>query len=156
MVEGQVMAGGIGIVAASDLVLANSSSTFSLTEALWGLLPSMVLPYLIRRVGYQTSYHMTLTAETFNTQEAEKVHLVDIAAKNVERSLSRLLQRLTRLQAETIVDLKRYFNQLVPITIKQANIAIQETARLSMQPRVMENIINFVRHQRFPWETTHE
>lgn len=151
IVEGQVLAGGVGIAAASNLVLASPTATFSLSEALWGLLPSMVLPYLIRRVGYQTAYRMTLTTEQFNIQQAEKSKLVDIVAENVNIEMCRLLQRLTRLQIQTITDLKSYFNQLSPITLEQTNAAIHETARLSTQPRVIKNIVDYVQDQKFPW-----
>ena len=61
LVDGRASAGGIGLVAASDYVVATPRSQFSLSEGLWGLLPAMVAPYLIRRIGFQNAYRMTLT-----------------------------------------------------------------------------------------------
>src|SRR5689334_14256153 len=40
--EGKVLAGGVGFVAASDIVIANPSAIFSLSELIWGLLPANV------------------------------------------------------------------------------------------------------------------
>lgn len=153
LIEGKVLAGGVGIVAASDLVIANLDAQFALSEALWGLLPCMVLPYLIRRVGYQCAYRMALTTETLNANEAKIIHLVDIATEDTQQAISRLLQRIVRLQSQTIVDLKHYFQQYCPITDTQERVAIHETARLSSEPRVMNNITNYLHLNQFPWET---
>jgi enoyl-CoA hydratase/carnithine racemase len=48
-VRGKANAGGVGFVAASDIVLADSKAQFSLSELLFGLFPACVLPFLIRR-----------------------------------------------------------------------------------------------------------
>src|SRR5947199_10185114 len=47
-VRGKANAGGIGFVAASDVVLADETAVFSLSELLFGLYPACVLPFLIR------------------------------------------------------------------------------------------------------------
>ena len=153
LIDGATMAGGIGLVAASDLVIASEGARFSLSEALWGLLPAMVLPYLIRRVGFQTAYKMTLTTETLSAETAAKVHLVDEVTDNTERKLKQLQTRVNRLDRETVADLKRYFkNRLHPITAEQEEAAVQETTRLSGSERIQSNIRNYVLHQILPWE----
>ena len=76
-VDGQAIAGGVGFAAASDLVFATPSSQFSLSEALWGLLPARPLPSLIRRAGFQTAYRMTLTTLPVSAPQGQAVHSVD-------------------------------------------------------------------------------
>lgn len=153
-VEGQVMAGGVGLVAASDIAVATPESQFSLSEALWGLLPSMVLPYLIRRVGFQKAYHMTLTTLSVSAQEAHQCHLVDEVSADVHASVQRLSTRLLRLDTQTIVDMKQYFRRLWLITEEMEQMAVAETTRLVSSHRVRQNIENYVKHRLFPWETT--
>jgi 3-carboxymethyl-3-hydroxy-acyl-[acp] dehydratase len=153
IVEGTAMAGGIGLVAASDLVIASESARFSLSEALWGLLPAMVLPYLIRRVGFQAAYKMTLTTETISAESAARMNLVDELTDNTERKLRQLQTRLNILNKETIRDLKHYFKRhLHPITAQQENAAVAETTRLAGSERVQTGIRNYLEHQIFPWE----
>nr|WP_284698318.1 enoyl-CoA hydratase-related protein [Coxiella burnetii] len=77
-VEGAVIAGGMGLVASSDLVVATSQSQFSLSEAIWGLLPVCVTPYLIRRVGFQAAYRLGFTTETIDAKEAYRLQLIDL------------------------------------------------------------------------------
>lgn len=152
-VDGVVMAGGMGIVAACDIVLATEKTRFSLSEALWGLLPSMVLPYLIRRTGFQPAYRLTMTTETLSAQDAEKLHLVDKVTDDLEKALKQYQTRIYRVSEATLQDLKRYMAHLHPITENTENRAVAETARLAHEPRVKQAIENFVRHQQFPWES---
>lgn len=152
-VEGQVLAGGVGLVAASDIAVATPSSQFGLSEALWGLLPSMVLPYLIRRVGFQKAYFMTMTTLSLTAAEAQDCCLVDMVSEEPEGAITRLSSRLVRLDEETVVDMKRYFRKLWMITDETEQMAAAETARLVSSQRVRTNLENYVKYWQFPWET---
>lgn len=151
-VEGTVMAGGVGLVAASDFVVASPTSRFGLSEALWGLLPACVTPYLIRRVGFQPAYRMTLTTENITAEEAHRIGLVDTLSDNADDAIRRLLLRVGRLTDETTIEAKRYFRKMWMITNEMEQTAIAELNHLLGTPRVQENIRNYVEHQRFPWE----
>lgn len=151
-VDGQVMAGGIGFLAASDLVLATPASRFSLPEALWGLLPACVLPLLIRRIGFQNAYRMTLTTETWSAEQARAHGLVDEVTENIEDALRRRLLRVTRLEPETVRNMKAYFKKMWYLSEEMEQTAVAEIERLVREPRIRENIRNFVEHKKFPWE----
>src|SRR5439155_22787849 len=76
-VQGKANAGGIDIVAACDIVLADHAAQFSLSELLFGLFPACVLPFLIRRVGFQKAHYMTLMTQPISAQRAHTWGLVD-------------------------------------------------------------------------------
>ncbi len=150
-VDGQVMAGGVGLVAASDLAIATSRSQFSLSEILWGLLPSMVVPYLIRRVGFQKAYSMTLTTLPIYAEEALRINLVDELSDSPDESIKRLCQRLLRLDDWAIGNMKQYFRNTWIINEKMEEAAVNETSKLVSHPKVRKNIDDFVKHKIFPW-----
>lgn len=150
-IDGKVLAGGVGLVAAADLVYASPKSNFSLSEALWGLLPANVLPYLIRRVGFQTAYKMTITTDIINATAAFQCHLVDEVLEDIDMHLSAKLSKILRLQTETILDLKSYFNDINPISEEVRALAINGLANLISKPRVQANVHNFVTQGIFPW-----
>lgn len=150
-VDGQTMAGGVGLVAASDLVIATPRSQFTLSEILWGLLPSMVIPYLIRRVGFQRAYKMTLTTLPVSASEALDMQLIDELSDNPEESIKRLCRRLIRLDDWAIENMKRYFRKVWIITEQMEEAAMNETFRLVSDPKVITNIENFVKYKIFPW-----
>lgn len=151
-VDGRVTAGGVGLVAACDITVATERSEFSLSEALWGLLPCCVMPFLLRRVGYQKAYFLTLTTRTITASEAYAIHLVDELTNNLDDALRKLCLRLNLLDDRVILDLKRYFQGLAGITPDMEQTAIREIARLAGQPYVQQNIRNFIQHGLFPWE----
>ena len=151
-VDGQVMAVGVGIVAACDLVVATTRSQFSLSEALWGLLPACVTPYLIRRVGFQNAYRMTLTTLSIDAQKAYHMNLVDELDDSPERIIRQLILRLTRLENSTIGNLKQYFRKMWMITDVLEETAISEISRLTESPEVQNNIQRFIKYNRFPWD----
>jgi polyketide biosynthesis enoyl-CoA hydratase PksH len=151
-VDGQVTAGGVGIVAASDLVIATPNAQFNLSEALWGLMPSMVLPYLIRRVGFQTAYRMALTTLPLLAQEAQRVHLVDEINESPEKVINSFLKRLMLLDQSTIGNIKGYFRNLWIINEQMEESAAAATAGLMEQPEIKRNIENFIKYKMFPWE----
>ena len=150
--DGKVIAGGVGLVAASDIVISTKRTEFSLSEALWGLLPCCVIPFLIRRVGFQKAYFMTLTTKPVSASEACAIHLVDELTDHLEESLRKLTLRLNLLDDNTIVDMKRYFQKMGGITLELEQAATTEIARLVAQPHVQQNIANYVTQGAFPWE----
>ncbi|MDD2709947.1 MAG: enoyl-CoA hydratase/isomerase [Verrucomicrobiae bacterium] len=151
-IDGKVIAGGVGLVAASDLAVSTPRAEFSLSEALWGLLPCCVLPFLIRRIGFQKAYTMTLTTKPISAQEAQTIHLLDELTDNLDETIRKLTLRLNLLDEETIVDLKQYFRRMWLITPEMEKLAIDEIGRLAAKPKVRQNIANYATRGIFPWE----
>jgi len=153
LIDGQVIAGGVGLVAASDLVLATSKSQFCLSEALWGLLPANVLPYLIRRIGFQKAYFLTLSTQKMMAIDAQAIHLIDELSDDLEDTFNKYVNRLSRLEVQTVKNLKNYFRKLWMINEDTEQHALSELVRLIQQPQVQTNIKRFIEQGKFPWET---
>ena len=152
IVDGRVLAGGVGIVAASDLVISTSKSEFGLSEAIWGLMPSMVLPFLIRRTGVQFAYMMTLTTFNMDAETACKNHLVDLITEDPQRALVKYCLRLTKIDSKTVGRIKEYFKKIWIITEQMENNAVKTTDSLTNDPEIRENIYNYQYFGKFPWE----
>ena len=152
-VDGRVTAGGVGLVAASDLVVATERSQFALSEALWGLLPCCVMPYLVRRVGFQPAYRLTLTTQTVSAREALPYHLVDEVSDAPDEVIRKWMLRIARLDLETLRELKAYFRRMWIIDEAMEQHAVAAISRLVAKPRVVANITNYVTRRQFPWET---
>lgn len=150
-VDGQVNAGGVGLVAASDLVIASEKATFGLSEMLFGLLPACVMPFLIRRVGVQKAQWMTLITQGIPAQRAYEIGLVDEVNGNTADSLRRNLLRLTRLETDTIRNLKAYMSELWIMNEQTQRLAVDKIASLINSEQVQHNIKNFVTTGAFPW-----
>jgi 1,4-dihydroxy-2-naphthoyl-CoA synthase len=75
-VQGDTYAGGVGLVAACDIVVAVDTANFCLSEAKLGLIPATISPYVIRALGEQASRRYFITAERFSAAEAHRLGLV--------------------------------------------------------------------------------
>ncbi|KAA1246063.1 enoyl-CoA hydratase/isomerase [Aquimarina sp. RZ0] len=151
-VKGKVNAGGIGLIASSDIVLADDNATFSLSEALFGLLPACVMPFLIRRIGFQKAQWMALTTQYISCQRAYQIGLVDEKGSDINDLIRRNLIRLNRLETQTIMDLKDYMSKLWIINDKTQELAVNRITTLLNSERIQDNINNFVQKNRFPWQ----
>lgn len=151
--DGKVLAGGVGLAAASDLVIATPTTEFGLSEALWGLLPANVMPFLIRRVGFQPAYVMTMTTKNISGQKAQEMNLVDVCSEDPEREFKILNRRLSMLHPKTIHRMKAYFQKMWIINEEMEKLAIDTLVELKMDPMVQDNIKNFIEKGKFPWES---
>ncbi len=150
-VDGKVNAGGMGIVAASDIVLSGEKATYGLSEALFGLLPACVMPFLIRRVGYQKAQWMTLMTGGITAERAFQIGLVDELSPAPDQTLRTMLLRLTRLEGATVKDLKEYMSKLWIIEEDTQKLAVDKITGLVNSEKVRSNISNFVNNNIFPW-----
>lgn len=152
VVEGRATGGGVGLAAASDLVYASPGASFALPEALWGLLPCSVLPFLIRRVGFQRAYAMMLDTLPVSAAAAARFNLVDEVSDEPARLLRRLTYRLGKLDGGIIGDAKRYAAMLAPVPEQARRDAVTEFSRLVTSAAVQDKLAGFVAHGRMPWE----
>jgi polyketide biosynthesis enoyl-CoA hydratase PksH len=152
VVDGQVTAGGVGLTAASDLVIATPRSQFALSEALWGLLPAIVMPFLIRRVGFQVAYRMALTTLPVSAREAYETHLVDEVSETPWESIRRWGLRLSHLEETSIIHMKQFAHQVWPISEDIEKLVVSHSLECFSNPGVIQSISNYLKYKKFPWE----
>lgn len=76
LIQGGCFGGGTGLAAASDIVVASQTATFSVAEVRWGLEPSIILPLLTRAMSPRHVRRYAVTAESFDAAEAARIGLV--------------------------------------------------------------------------------
>lgn len=75
-VHGAAFAGGMGLAAACDVVVAEPAAEFCLSEVRIGLIPSTISPYVIQALGIQAAKRYMLTAERLSAKEAHRLGFV--------------------------------------------------------------------------------
>jgi methylglutaconyl-CoA hydratase len=81
---GGAYGGGLTIAAACDIVLAAETAKFAITEARFGFTPSLMVPFLIGRIGQRGCRRWCLTGETMTAAEAYHIGLADIVVPDAE------------------------------------------------------------------------
>jgi polyketide biosynthesis enoyl-CoA hydratase PksH len=151
-VRGKANAGGIGFVAASDIVLADETAVFSLSELLFGLYPACVLPFLIRRIGFQKAHYLTLMTQPVSAKQAFEWGLVDAVEPRSDALLRRHLQRLRRLSKTAIRRYKTYMGRIgMPLQDLKSTAAAGNREVLSDAGN-LQAITRYMEQGLFPWE----
>lgn len=151
-VRGKANAGGVGFVAASDIVLADEIAQFSLSELLFGLYPACVLPFLIRRIGFQKAHYFTLMTQPISAKQACEWGLVDAYDPLSEALLRRGLQRLRRLSKTAIRRYKNYMSRVGPPLRDLKSYAVAANMEMFSDAENLQAITRYVEHGMFPWE----
>lgn len=76
VVQGAALGGGVGLVAAADMVVASEEASFALTEVRLGLDPAPIAPQLVAAMGARACRRYALTGERFDVREAHRLGLV--------------------------------------------------------------------------------
>jgi methylglutaconyl-CoA hydratase len=108
-VQGDVFAGGVGLVAACDMAVSVDTATYCLSEVKLGLIPATISPYVIRAMGARASHRYFLTAERFSAAEAHRVGLVHevVAADALDAKVAELTSALVSASPNAVRACKR-------------------------------------------------
>ena len=97
-VRGAAIGGGAGLVAASDLAVAEGGTRFAFSEVQLGIAPATIAPFVVRKIGSSRARALFLTGERFGAEWAREIGLVhEVVAEEkldsaAENAVSQLLQ----------------------------------------------------------------
>ncbi|MCP1846019.1 polyketide biosynthesis enoyl-CoA hydratase PksH [Bradyrhizobium sp. USDA 4524] len=151
-VRGRAIAGGIGFVAACDIVIADCTATFSLSEMQFGIIPSCASQFLIRRIGQQRARYMTLSTHPIDAKQAFAWGLVDALETDSKPLLGRHLLRLSRLSKSAIRRYKDHVKITNDALWQNRDAALGASAESFADAEVQSLIRGFVENSRHPWE----
>ena len=75
-VHGAALGGGVGLVAVCDIVAAERSATFGFTEVKLGIIPAVISPYVLTKLGMSPTRELFLTGMRFDAPRAKEIGLV--------------------------------------------------------------------------------
>lgn len=154
-VRGRALGGGLGLAAVADLVIADESARFGLPEALVGLLPAVVFPYVARRVGVARARALALTGSTWNVQEAHRVGLVDERCEDLNRGIERVVKRLARADRGAVASMKALVARHFGASASYTSDAIAAFEARITSAETHARIARF-RDGLAPWDTTRD
>ena len=95
-IHGDCYAGGLGLAAACDVLIAADGMHFCLSEARLGLLPATIAPYVVRALGEQASRRWFITAERFSAAQAQAAGFVHevVAAESLDGRVAEVVALL--------------------------------------------------------------
>ena len=93
-VHGHALGGGVGLVAVSDIVLADPRTVFAFSEVKLGIVPAVISPFALRKIGESAARRYFVTGERFDAETALRIGLVHEVTSDLEAALARVLAEL--------------------------------------------------------------
>lgn len=155
-VQGDVYAGGMGLVATCDMAVSIDTAGFCLSEVKLGLIPATISPYVIRAMGARASHRYFLTAERFDAHEAHRLGLVNevvTSEAELDERVATLCQALVQASPHAVRECKQLLHDVVGQEINEALIerTVSGIADIRASAEGKEGVQSFLQKRKPAW-----
>lgn len=154
-VQGDVFAGGMGLVAACDMAVSVHSATFCLSEVKLGLIPATISPYVIRAMGARASHRYFLTAERFSATEAHRIGFVQevVSEEQLDAKVAELTKALVSASPNAVRSCKSLLQEVASRDIDAQLVArtVEGIADIRASSEGKEGVQSFLQKRKPNW-----
>jgi methylglutaconyl-CoA hydratase len=154
-IQGDVYAGGTGLVAACDIAVSVDTANYCLSEVKLGLLPSTISPYVVRAMGARAAHRYFLTAERFSAAEALRIGFVHavVSADALDAKVAELTMALVNAAPEAVKACKKLVQQVAgkDITPELVQMTVASIADVRVSAEGREGLQSFLQKRKPNW-----
>jgi len=154
-VRGAARGGGVGLISACDIALAERGATFRLSEVKLGIIPAMISPYVIAAMGERMAHRYMLSGEEFDAAEAYRIGLLHDICEGPELNaqVGRMLAQLYSSGPRAVVAIKKLIPEIAaaPIDDTLSDKTAQRIAELRVTPEAQEGLGAFLEKRKPAW-----
>lgn len=154
-IQGAALGGGVGLACACDLAIASMQASFAVSEARFGILPSVIGPYLVNAVGRRQARRLALTTTRIGAEEALRIGLVQqvAAPDKLDAAVDATVQELLQGGPDALGEIKTLFAQLHvgPVTTEVRELTAQTIARVRGTHEAREGFAAFLAKRPAAW-----
>jgi methylglutaconyl-CoA hydratase len=129
-VQGHALGGGAGLVACADVAVAAEDAVFAFSETKLGILPAVISPFALAKIGPSAARRYFVTGERFDAATALRIGLVHEVAADLDAAVERVLGELRTAGPRAARAAKRL--------VLDAPLEGQETARRIAERRTSD------------------
>ena len=154
-VQGDVYAGGMGLVACCDMAVSVDTAHYCLSEVKLGLIPATIGPYVIRAMGPRASHRYFLTAERFSAQEALRIGFVHevVPADQLDAAVGTWVQALLAASPNAVEECKKLVQYVADRDITRLLIdhTVKAIADIRASEEGTEGVQSFLNKRKPNW-----
>jgi methylglutaconyl-CoA hydratase len=149
-IQGYALGGGSGLVACADIAIAAEDATFGFSEVKLGIIPAVISPFVLPRIGPGAARRYFLTGERFDAETALRIGLVhEVAPPDaLDEAVARVLDELETAGPQAVREAKRLIRE-GPRDEETTQLA----ARLRVGEEGQEGLRAFLERRRPSWTT---
>ena len=148
------MGGGLGLVAACDIVIAVDSAKMAFSEVRLGIAPAVISPFVLRKIGESQARLLFLTGEFFSAAYACEIGLVHVvtSAEAIDQAVEEKIGALLKSGPQAIRACKELALNVGQMDSETARRYTAETlARLRSSPEGQEGVQAFLEKRKPNW-----
>jgi methylglutaconyl-CoA hydratase len=121
-IHGHALGGGTGLTAAADIAIATDTTWFGLTEVKLGIVPAVISPFVMEKIGVGRARTLFLTGERFDGKEAERIGLVhrSVPEADLDAEVTRVVGELLSSGPAAVVSAKKLIEAVAPLSLEDA------------------------------------
>jgi len=154
-VQGDCYAGGMGLVAACDIIVAVEEANFCLSEVKLGLIPATISPYVIKAMGENAARRYFLTAERFGAQEALRIGFAHevVSADALDAKVAEIVKALVNNSPNAVQQAKVLVREVVGQEVSDALLAdtAERIAQIRASEQGREGVASFLEKRKPAW-----
>ena len=154
-VQGDCYAGGMGLVAACDIVVASETAGFCLSEVKLGLIPATISPYVIKAMGEQAARRYFITAERFDAAEAQRIGVAHdvVAPEALDATVAGIVKALVNNSPHAVRQAKTLVREIVGQPVDDALLldTAGRIAAIRASTEGREGVASFLEKRKPTW-----
>jgi len=154
-IQGDVYAGGMGLVAVCDLAVASVEAGFCLSEVKLGLVPATISPYVVRAMGARAAQRYFLTAERFGAAQALDMGFIHAVTppEQLDAQIQTWVDALLAASPQALAQCKQLLRDVTHQPISPALIAstVEGIAQARASADGKEGVQSFLQKRKPAW-----
>jgi methylglutaconyl-CoA hydratase len=154
-IQGAAMGGGVGLAAVCDIVIAADDAVFGLTEVKLGILPAVIAPYVIRKIGISAARELFLTGARFSAERARELGLVHevVPAGELDEAVERRIAEIRSSAPRAIAIAKALIRDLAAANPTEViGLTTSTIAAQRVSPEGQEGMHAFLEKRKPSWK----
>ncbi len=153
-IHGAALGGGSGLAAVCDIVVADADAIFGFTETKLGILPAMISPYVLQKIGASAARELFLTGMRFDATKAKAIGLVHavVAAADLDDAVERYVRESLGASPTAVARAKALIPRVLgksPAEVIEITADAIATQRVS--PEGQEGLTAFLQKRQASW-----
>jgi methylglutaconyl-CoA hydratase len=145
-IQGYALGGGSGLAAAVDVAIASNDAVFGFSEVKLGIIPAVISPFVLPKIGEGAARRYFLTGERFDARTALRIGLVSEVADDLDDAVDRVVADLLTSGPQAAREAKRLVR-----TRPQGEETAQWAARMRASDEGQEGLRAFLERRKADW-----
>ncbi len=153
-VQGAAIGGGAGLVAVADVAVASAEATFAFTETRLGILPAVVSPYVVRKIGPARATALFVTGSRIDAKRGHEIGLVErvVEPSDLEAAVGRVLDAILSGGPKAVNAAKRLVREVEGRPIGEvADLTVKRIADIRVSHEGQEGLRAFLERRDPRW-----